>query len=230
MESKLYTFTRVVSNQVADAKRHYLRLWFRHAMNFTHENYKKLNLVEYNVDKKRKIKFYFKWRQAFLNLKKSYECKTDSIKMLRCLVSNKQDQKARKSLCKWKDFVELRQYQQDFTCSIMTRKKLRDQRTGFVTWLAVTKKAGLEERHDKMSELVTNLWFKQRVFLGLRQAALESKTETSTLKFKAWKNWCETSRKNKYFSKKKLLVERIEGTRSERLVKQVFDAIRFHNV
>lgn len=50
-----------------------------------------------------------------------------------------------------------------------------------------------------MSELVTNLWFKQRVFLALRQATLESKTENSMLKFKAWKNWCETARKKKYF-------------------------------
>ena len=50
-----------------------------------------------------------------------------------------------------------------------------------------------------MSELVTSLWFKKRVFIALRQAALESKNEKSVIKFKAWKNWCEKSRKNKYF-------------------------------
>lgn len=114
--------------------------------------------------------------------------------------------------------------------TVMSRKKHRDQRKAFVMWLGCTKKAGLDERYEKMSELVTNLWFKQRVFLALRQAALESKTENSILKFKAWKNWCETSRKNKYFARKEALVERIEGTRTERLLKQVFDAIRFHNV
>lgn len=41
-------------------------------------------------------------------------------------------------------------------------------RQGFVNWLGFTKKKGLEQRYDQMSELVTNLWFKQRVFLGLR--------------------------------------------------------------
>lgn len=60
-----------------------------------------------------------------------------------------------------------------------------------------------------MSELVTNLWFKQRVFLALRQACLESKSESSMMKFKAWKNWCETARKKKYLLKKKLLVDRL---------------------
>lgn len=41
-------------------------------------------------------------------------------------------------------------------------------RRGFITWLASTKKQGQEERYEKMSELVTNQWFKQRVFLALR--------------------------------------------------------------
>lgn len=81
-----------------------------------------------------------------------------------------------------------------------------------------------------MSDLMTSLWFKQRVFLGLRQACLESKTENSMMKFKAWKDWCETSRKKKYFARKKLLVDRLAGTRDERLVKKVFDAIKYHNV
>jgi len=46
-------------------------------------------------------------------------------------------------------------------------------------WLGFAKKLGLDERYEAMSELVTSLWFKQRVFLGLRQACLESKTESS---------------------------------------------------
>ena len=44
--------------------------------------------------------------------------------------------------------------------SVMSRKKLRMERKGFVKWLAFTKKTGLDERYDKMSDLVTNLWFK----------------------------------------------------------------------
>ncbi len=58
--------------------------------------------------------------------------------------------------------------------SVMTRKKNRMLRVGFVRWLGTTKRAALEERYENMSELVTNLWFKQRVFLALRHAALES--------------------------------------------------------
>jgi hypothetical protein len=83
--------------------------------------------------------------------------------------------------------------------SVSHRKRARNMRSGFVTWLGFTKKRGLEDRYEKMSELVTNLWFKQRVFLALRQAALESKTDNSVMKFKAWKSWCEKARKNKYF-------------------------------
>jgi hypothetical protein len=52
--------------------------------------------------------------------------------------------------------------------SVMYRKKQRDQRKAFVMWLGFTKKTGLDERYEHMSELVTNLWFKQRVFLALR--------------------------------------------------------------
>ena len=81
----------------------------------------------------------------------------------------------------------------------MARKRSRVLRGGFVRWLGFTKKQALEERYENMSELITNLWFKQRVFLALRHAALESKTESSVLKFKAWKSWCEKARKNKYF-------------------------------
>mmetsp|Transcript_39163 Transcript_39163/g.37522 ORF Transcript_39163/g.37522 Transcript_39163/m.37522 type:complete len:83 (+) Transcript_39163:1376-1624(+) len=81
-----------------------------------------------------------------------------------------------------------------------------------------------------MSQLVTDQWFKQRVFLALRQACLESKTEDCVQKFKAWKNWCEKARENKYFVKKELLVERLDGTRMDRLLRQCFDAIKFNNM
>jgi hypothetical protein len=42
------------------------------------------------------------------------------------------------------------------------------------------------------------------------------------MKFKAWKDWCDKSRKNKYFEKKKLLIARTEGIRCERLLKKCF--------
>ena len=69
----MYKFTRIMGNYGNDRKRHCLRLWYRNAMNFIHENYKKLNLVEYNVSKKRKIKFFYKWRQSFLSNRRNFE-------------------------------------------------------------------------------------------------------------------------------------------------------------
>lgn len=108
MESKMHKFTRIMSNYGTDRKRYYLRLWYRNAMNFVHENYKKLNLIEYNVDKKRKIKFYFKWREAFLMNRKAYDSKVDSLKILRNMIESKKTLQLRKYICKWRDFVELR--------------------------------------------------------------------------------------------------------------------------
>lgn len=58
-------------------------------MNFVHENYKKLNLIDFNVSKKRKLKFFFKWRQAYLNNRRDYDSKTDSLKMLKSLLCNR---------------------------------------------------------------------------------------------------------------------------------------------
>lgn len=66
METKMNRFGRIIWNYSMDRKRHYLRTWYRKSMNVVHENYKKLNLIDFNVDKKRKIKFFYKWRQAFL--------------------------------------------------------------------------------------------------------------------------------------------------------------------
>lgn len=48
-------------------------------------------------------------------------------------------------------------------------------------------------------------------------------------KFMAWKNWCEQSRKDKFFARKTALVENIECVRKDRLLKQCFDAIKFSN-
>jgi hypothetical protein len=92
-------------------------------MNFVHENYKKLNLVSANVSKQRKIKFYYKWRQAFLSRKRAYESKVDSLNILRKVLQGSQDLRLRRYLCKWRDFVELRQYQSDFMYSVMFKKR-----------------------------------------------------------------------------------------------------------
>lgn len=39
------------------------------------------------------------------------------------------------------------------------------------------------------------------------------------MKFSAWKNWCETARKQKFFEKKELMVAKIHGMRVERSLK-----------
>ena len=97
-------------------------------------------------------------------------------------------------------------------------------------WLAHCKRQQLEEKYEHMSELVTNMWFKQKVFLAMKLAVMNSKAEHEIIKFKAWKSWCEQARNDKYFNKKAIMVEKIEGTRTEMLIKRVFDAIRFSNV
>ena len=50
------------------------------------------------------------------------------------------------------------------------------------------------------------------------------------MKFKAWSSWCETAREKRYFEKKETMVSRIEGLRTQRLLKQVFDGIRYNNI
>lgn len=81
-----------------------------------------------------------------------------------------------------------------------------------------------------MSNLVTELSFKQRVFLALRHACQVSRTERTTEKFQDWKTRCLATRARKYYIRKKIMIERLQGVRAERLVKQCFDAIRYCNV
>lgn len=86
------------------------------------------------------------------------------------------------------------------------------------------------ERYERISDIVTDTWFKQRVFLGLKHACQQQSAEYAVGKFTQWKNWCETARKQKYFNKKEALVEKIHAIRTERLMKKVFDSIRFGNI
>ena len=81
-----------------------------------------------------------------------------------------------------------------------------------------------------MSELITNMWFKQKVFLAMKLQVMNAQADHEVVKFKAWKSWCENSRNEKYFAKKELLIQKIEGTRTEMLLKRVFDAVRYSNV
>lgn len=89
MESKMERFAKVMFNYGKDRKRHFLRQWYRKSMNVIHENYKKLNLIDYNLAKKRKIKFFSLWRQAFLRKQTNFEAKIDAVKMWRKVILNK---------------------------------------------------------------------------------------------------------------------------------------------
>ena len=42
-----------------------------------------------------------------------------------------------------------------------------------------------------MSGLVTNMWFKQKVFLSLKLASMNQQAEREVMKFQTWKSWCE---------------------------------------
>lgn len=86
-------------------------------------------------------------------------------------------------------------------------------------WLGFTRREALLDRYEGLSDVVTQTWFKQRVFLALKHACSVQRTETSMMKFTAWKNWCETAREKKYFAKKRILVERQNGLRTGRLLK-----------
>lgn len=59
MQNKMQRFVKIMFNYGNERKRTFLRQWYRKAMNVIHENYKKLNLIDFNVEKKRKIKFYY---------------------------------------------------------------------------------------------------------------------------------------------------------------------------
>mmetsp|Transcript_39163 Transcript_39163/g.37523 ORF Transcript_39163/g.37523 Transcript_39163/m.37523 type:complete len:81 (+) Transcript_39163:1022-1264(+) len=80
-------------------------------MNFIHENYKKINLIEFNVVKKQRMRYFFKWRQAFLNRRKIMDGKADGLQTLKILMTGRKDLSVRKCLCKWRDFVQLRDLQ-----------------------------------------------------------------------------------------------------------------------
>jgi superfamily II DNA or RNA helicase len=108
-------------------------------MNFTHENYKKLNLIDFNVANKRKLKFYYTWRAAFQKRQKEAESKMHSVSRLAKLTITSQNLALRNKLCRWRDFVELRQYQGEALDAVLGRYKRREQRDAFVIWLSGVK-------------------------------------------------------------------------------------------
>ena len=52
LEKRIKKFVKVMKDYITEIKRNSLRKWYRHAMNFVHENYKNQNLIRFNVNKK----------------------------------------------------------------------------------------------------------------------------------------------------------------------------------
>ena len=94
-------------------------------------------------------------------------------------------------------------------------------------WISFCKRDSLLEKYEKLSDVVSETWFKQRVFLALKHGCNQQLNERCIEKFSAWKTWCETARKKGYFEKKEILVEKIYGLRQERLLRRSFDAIKY---
>lgn len=230
LEKRIRKLVKVKENYDTERKRTALRKWYRHAMNFVHENYKNQNLIRYNVNKKIKTQFFYKWRKAYLQRERAHGLKMDGLNVLRRFTESKEARTMRRYICHWRDVCLKKESQQEYMFMLMQRKRKMGVRSAFVMWLAHSKRQALEERYEKMNHLITQMWFKQKVFLAFKLAVMNAQADNEIVKFKAWKSWCEKSRNDKYFAKKELLVAKIEGTRTEMLLKRVFDAIRYSNI
>lgn len=102
--------------------------------------------------------------------RKSSGAKTEGTKQLKRLVMRRAEHAMRHYLCRWRDFVERRQAQNNFLYGVVQRRRERQLRRAYVLWLSFCKRDSLLERYEKISDIVTETWFKQRVFLGLKHA------------------------------------------------------------
>ena len=84
----------------------------------------------------------------------------DGLNVLRRFTENKEARTMRRYICHWRDLCLKRENQQEYIFMIMQRKKKHSTRQAFITWLAYSKRQNLEERYEKMSDLVTKMWFK----------------------------------------------------------------------
>ena len=136
LESKATKLFRVLGNYIEDRKRSSLRTWYRKALNVVHENYKRNSLIDGNVEYNNKQKFFFLWRQVYLNRKRIFANKIACAKVVQRLTAGNQDTVLRNYLCRWRDFVETRAAQDDFIKSVCFRRAHRMQRKAFITWLS----------------------------------------------------------------------------------------------
>jgi len=229
LETRVKKLHRILGNYIVDRKRFFLRVWYRKAFNVVHQNYKRNSIIDGNVSHKMRQKFFFRWRQLYLNRKRIYANKISAIKMVNRMSGGQTELKLRNFFNRWRDFSEHRSTQQDFMRSVCYRRSLRTKRKAFVQWIAAIKQEDMRQKYEMLSQIVTVTSFKQRIFLAFKHAVQQERQEMASRKFLAWKNWCEQSRKDKFFARKEALVANIESVRRERLLKQCFDAIKFGN-
>ena len=227
LERRIYKFVKTMQNYVVERKRHGLRRWYRNAMNFVHENYKNQNLVRFNVNKKIRTQFFYRWRKAYLQRERRHGQKMDALNVLRRWSESREARTMRQYICHWREACLRRERQMMYALNLLTRKSKLTARRAFVMWLGYARRQRLEERCESMRDVITTMWFKQKVFLSLKLAVMNMQAGREVEKFKAWKAWCEDSRKQKYFAKKALMVAKIDGTRTEMLLKRCFDALRY---
>ena len=103
LEKRIQKFVKVMRDYTTERKRNSLRRWYRNAMNFVHENYKNQNLVRYNVNKKIRTQFFYKWRRAYLQRERSHGFKMDGLNVLRRFTENKEARILRRHICHWRD-------------------------------------------------------------------------------------------------------------------------------
>ena len=82
LEGKVSKLHRILGNYVVDRKRFYLRVWYRKAFNVVHENYKRNSIIDGNVAHRMRQKFFFLWRQLYLNRKRIYANKISAMKII----------------------------------------------------------------------------------------------------------------------------------------------------
>ena len=155
LERRLGKLNRVLSNYYTDRKRHFLRLWYRKALDCVHETSKRNQLVENNVKFKREQRFFFLWRQAFLGRRKFTSGRVEASRMLFKIINNKTNFKLKHFLCKWRDYVEMKQSQSNFLYAVTERKYERTTRRSFVLWLSFCKRDKLLEKYECLSDIVT---------------------------------------------------------------------------
>ena len=114
LESKATKLFRVLGNYIQDRKRSGIRTWYRKALNVVHENYKRNSLIDGNVQHQNKQKFFFLWRQVYLNRKRLFANKLACAKIVQRLSCGNQDVQLRNYLCRWRDFVETSTAKEDF--------------------------------------------------------------------------------------------------------------------